>query len=319
MKIQPIFPAGIMLTVFAVLFGLTAFVIIKNKLNTLDKIFTLLRMTIIYILILVIGLRPVKTYTKYEFATKNLDVLFVVDSTMSMWAYDYDGNHSRMDGVKADVDYILKELAGSNFGLIAFDDTARVLSPFTQDIQYISDLIGLMKMPESYYASGSDMGIAYRDISSLLESSSKKENRKTIIFFISDGEITNGKKLISYADLAVYINSGAVLGYGSSAGGKIKDNYGYLYDYNTHGDAVSKIDEENLQSIANDLGIQYLNMNDGNASLAGLVELIKESSATIVEQGNGAEKYIDIYYYFAAALCIMLLIEAIMFIRRGRL
>lgn len=308
-----------MLTVFAVLFGLTAFVIIKNKLNTLDKIFTLSRMTVIYLLILIIGLRPVKTYTKYEFATKNLDVLFVVDSTMSMWAYDYNGNHPRIDGVRADVDYILKELAGSNFGLIAFDDTARVLSPFTQDMQYISDLVSVLTMPDSYYASGSDMGIAYRDIASLLESSDKKENRKTIIFFISDGEITNGKKLVSYQDLAGYIDAGAVLGYGSAEGGKMKDNYSLIYDYNTHSDAVSKIDEDNLKQIAEDLGVQYLNMNDGNASLAGLVDLIRESSATVVEQGDGAEKYIDTYYYFAAALCIMLLIEAIMFIRRGRL
>ena len=319
MKIQPIFPAGIMLTVFAVLFGATAYVIIKNKLNTLDKILTLLRMTIIYALILIIGLRPVKTYTKYEFATKNLDVLFVVDSTMSMWAYDYNGNHSRMDGVNADVDYILGELAGSNFGLIVFDDTARVLSPFTQDMQYISDLVSVMTMPDSYYASGSDMGIAYRDIASLLESSDKKENRKTIIFFISDGEITNNKKLISYQDLAVYVDSGAVLGYGSATGGKMKDKYSYIYDYNSHSDAVSKIDEDNLKQIAEDLGVQYLNMNEGNAPLAGLVDLIRESSATVVEQGNGAEKYVDTYYYFAGALCIMLLIEAIMFIRRGRL
>ncbi len=319
MKIQPIFPAGIMLAVFAVLFGLTAFVIIKNKLNTRDKIFTLLRMTVIYVLILVIGLRPVKTYTKYEFATKNLDVLFVVDSTISMWANDYNGNHTRMEGVKNDVDYILNELSGSNFGLIAFDDTARVLSPFTQDLKYISDLVGVMNMPDSYYASGSDPGIAYRDIMSLLESSDKKENRKTIVFFISDGEITNGKALTSFVEMAKYVDAGAVMGYGSLSGGRMKEKYGYVYDYGTYSDAISKIDEENLKKIADDLGVQYLNMNGGNASLAGLVELIKESSATIVEQGQGAEKYIDLYYYFAAVLCFMLLLEAVMLIRRGRL
>lgn len=319
MKIQPIFPVGIMLMIFAVLFGLTAFVIIKNKLNTLDKILTLLRLTFIYILVLVIGLRPVKTYTKYEFATKNLDVLFVVDSTISMWANDYDGGKTRMEGVKNDINLILKELSGSNFGLIAFDDTARVLSPFTQDMKYISDLVSVMTMPDSYYASGSDLSIAYRDISSLLESSDKKENRKTIVFYISDGEITNGKKLASFAELSKYIDNGAVLGYGSADGGKMKDKFGYVYDYNSHSDAISRIDENNLKKIAGDMGIEYLNMNSGNSSLTGLVELIKESSATIVEQGNGAEKYIDTYYYFAAVLCVMLLLEAVIFIRRGRL
>lgn len=319
MKTQPILPVGIMIAVFAVLFAATAIVIIRNKLNTWDKIFTLFRMSLIYLFAFIIGMRPVHTYTNYEFATKNLDVLFVVDTTMSMWANDYNGNHIRMDGVKKDVDYILNELSGSNFGLIAFDDTARVLSPFTQDMMYISDLFDLMEMPESYYASGSDMGIPYRDLSSLLESSAKKENRKTIVFFISDGEITNGKPMGSYADLAKYVDAGAVLGYGSEAGGRMKEKYGFVYDYNTHNDAVSRIDVNNLRQIAADLGVQYIDMNGGNEPLLGVVEIVKQSSATIVEQGTGAEKYNDLYFYFSGILFFLVLIEVIFFIRRGRL
>ena len=99
----------------------------------------------------------------------------------------------------------------------------------------------------------------------------------------------------------------------------MKEYHGYIYDYTTHQDAVSKIDEENLQQIASDLGVQYLNMNGGNSSLAGLVEIIKEQSTTIVEQGDGAEKYTDTYYYYAAALVVLLLIEMVIYIRKGRL
>lgn len=320
MKIQPIFSVGFMILAFAIFFGFTAYVIIKNKTKTLAKITALGRMVLIYILVFVIGLRPVKVETNYEFMTKNLDVLFVVDSTISMWALDYNGKNPRMDGVKADINYILGELAGSNFGLVTFDDNARVLAPFTQDMQYIESLLDVMITPDSYYSTGSNMSIPYRDIRSLLESSNKKENRKTIVFFISDGEVTNpNEQPVDYSEFADFINSGAVLGYGSPEGGKMKEGHGYVYDYDTYSDAISRIDEDNLKSIASDMGLVYLNMNSGNSSLQGAIEMLKEQSATVVETGDGAERYIDTYYYYAVLLIIMLLVEAVIFIRRGRL
>ncbi len=321
MSIRPMLPVGVLLLIFAAMFGGTAVLIIRNKLKTSEKIFSLIRMTVIYVLVLIIGLRPVMVETKYEFATKNLDVLFVVDNTISMWALDYNGRKERMEGVKKDVNYILNELAGSNFGLVTFDNTPHVLSPFTQDLQYIRDLFDTFEAQDSYYANGSDLSIPYQDVEALLLSSARKENRKAIVFYISDGEITNGKELRSYADLAQYIDAGAVLGYGSSEGGKMKNSYGYsyIYDYTTHKDAVSKINEDNLKKIAEDLGLEYLNMNSGNVALSGAVELIKESSKTVIEAGNGAEVQRDIYFYFAYPLMFMMILEIVLFVRRGRL
>ena len=64
MSIQPIFPLGTMLAVFAVLFGVTAYLVIKNKAKTGDRIGTLVSLTIIYVLALIIGMRPVMVETK---------------------------------------------------------------------------------------------------------------------------------------------------------------------------------------------------------------------------------------------------------------
>ena len=289
--------------------------------KTADNVFTILRLSVIYLLVLIIGLRPVSVATDYEFSAKNLDVLFVVDSTISMWAQDYNGKNTRMSGVVKDVDYIIGELAGSNFGLVTFDDTSHVLSPFTQDMKYIEDLIDIIAVPDPDYAMGSNLSVPYSDIRALLESSRKKENRKTVVFYISDGEVTNERETVSYADLADMIDTGAVLGYGSIEGGKMKNgySYSYIYDYDNHGDAISKMDEDNLKKVAEEFDVQYLNLNGGNAALAGLIELIKQQSATVVEQGFGAERYIDTYYYYALALAVMLVIELVIFIRRGRL
>ncbi|MCR5343140.1 MAG: VWA domain-containing protein [Butyrivibrio sp.] len=322
MSIRPMLPLGIMIIFFALLCGATAFVIIRNKLNIADKIFTLIRLFVIYALVFVIGCRPVILEKKYEFSTKNLDVLFVVDTTISMWAEDYNGRQTRMKGVTKDVESVIDELAGSNFGLVTFDDTSHVLSPFTQDGQYVKDLFETFVSPEVFYAKGSDLSLPYKDIDALLRSSAKKENRKTIVFYISDGEITNGKELTDYSDLAGYIDSGAVLGYGSDEGGKMKDGgegtY-YIYDYTTYDDAVSRIDEGNLQKIATDLGVPYYNMYKNNESLQGAVSMIKESSKTVTQDGKGVETAKDTYYWYAIPLALMLLLEIIMIIRRGRL
>ena len=319
MTIQPIFPIGLLFLGLVAALSVTGYFVFRNGLKTTENIFTILRLAAIYLLVFIIGLRPVTVATDYEFSTKNLDVLFVVDSTISMWAQDYNGKSPRMEGVKKDVNYILGELAGSNFGLVTFDDTSHVLSPFTQDMKYIEDLVDIIAVPDSEYALGSNLSVPFSDVKALLESSRKKENRKTVVFYISDGEVTNDKEVTSFADLADLVDSGAVLGYGSLEGGRMKEGYSYIYDYDNHGDAISRIDEANLKKIAEELGVQYLNLNGGDAALEGLIELIKQQSATIVEQGIGAERYIDTYFYYALVLAALLIFEMFIFIRRGRL
>ena len=79
------------------------------------------------------------------------------------------------------------------------------------------------------------------------------------------------------------------------------------------------IDEDNLNQIAEDLGLQYMNMNSGNDSIKGAIEIIKESSKTIIENGQGAEIQRDIYFYFAVPLAILLFVEIWLIVRRGRL
>ena len=319
MTIQPIFSIGLLLMGFVAAVGATGYYIFRNGHSISEKIFTMIRLSVIYLLVFIIGLRPVSVATDFEFSTKNLDVLFVVDTTISMWALDYDGGKPRMEGVRKDIDYILGELAGSNFGLVTFDDTAHVLSPFTQDLKYIEDTVDILERPDIEMATGSNLSVPYSDIKALLESSDKKDNRKAIVFYFSDGEKTNQNEDVSYKELAQYIDAGAVLGYGTSSGGRMKNGYTYIYNEDGSGEAISRIDEESLKRIAEELGVEYLNENLGNAALSGRIEMIKQQSTTIVERSLGAERYVDTYYWFALALAVMLIFETALFAGRGRL
>ena len=178
MIIRPILPIALLLIIFAALIACTFWGVIRTSLKRKEKIFTVLRLGIIYVLVLIIGLRPMVTDEEYEFSTRNLDVIFVVDTTISMWATDYYDGGSRIEGAKRDAKQIVDELAGSNFALMTFDDQSHVISPCTQDMEHVKTLLDTLAPPGYEYAGGSDMSLPYKDLESLLLSSSRKEERK---------------------------------------------------------------------------------------------------------------------------------------------
>ena len=307
----------ILIAVFIAIYVLK--LIRKDKLWV--KIFAIFRWLMILGLIFLINLRPMKKDYKAEVEMKNLDVLFVVDSTISMWAEDMETKSAkRMDSVKEDIKYIMTELEGSNFALIKFDNNSQILAPFTMDSRNVLDAIDTIKIPDRYYANGSSMNVPYDDMERLLTSSSEKKQRKTILFFMSDGEITNGSTLKDYSPFRSLIDAGAVLGYGTEEGGKMRytDYNNYIIDPTTNKEALSVIDEENLNTLSEEMGIDYIHMTD-TYKVTYLLAAIKSGSVITVEETDDMVSYDDVYHYFCIPLLILLLLELVIFVRRGRL
>ena len=179
-----------------------------------------------------------------------------------------------------------------------------------------------MQIAEELYATGSTPNIVLDDMLKVLKASKEKENRKRIVFFISDGEITNNENLKSFAELKKYVDGGAVLGYGTTSGGymKVTDRYSgstsYLEDKTDYSiypypKAVSKIDESNLKAIANDMGIDYINMSK-QANVNSKINEVKKKyeDASSVENKNG---YTDLYFVFAVPLLGLLVYEFVVY------
>ena len=53
-----------------------------------------------------------------EVISNDLDVLFVVDNTISMIAEDYNGDNTRLSAVKEDIKHIVEELEGAKFSIV---------------------------------------------------------------------------------------------------------------------------------------------------------------------------------------------------------
>lgn len=260
----------------------------------------------------------------------DLSVLFVVDTSVSMRALDYNGNKERMQGVINDCCYIINELHGSKFSIITFGDTAQRIIPFTTDSDMVQAEIKSIKLENDFYAKGSSMNIVKDIFEKTLEDESKRQNRNTkfIVFFITDGEITKeGESLNSFVDIKKYILDGAILGYGTANGGKMinstyVDNpssdfyYKYYYDSsNKKVTALSKLDERNLKQISTDLGIDYIQMNRQN-NVAYKLKSIKEQISNSQLTEEKIKSYQDIYFYFAIPLVVLLIINFVIQKRR---
>lgn len=303
MRIFPIIPIWIMIIICTILL----FIIWKSNRKNIIQI-------IIVIFLFLINLRIMIPSNNSQTLTNNLDVLFVIDNTISMNAEDYDGTKTRLYAVKKDCQYIIKRLNGARFSIITFNNTAKIVIPYTRDTNITSEAIDIIEPLNELYAKGSSLNTPIDTIISSLKSSQKKEQRIRILFFISDGEITDNSTLKSFKEIANITNNGAILGYGTEQGGymKSKNSYSeqseYLKDSSKNFEkAISKIDENNLKTIAKDINIDYIYM-DKQSNINKKLEEIKNMINNDIES-NDKSTYDDTYYILVIPLLILLIVE----------
>ena len=215
MKLFPIIPIWIMLIICI---SLIIYIIIKKR--------DLLQILII-ILLFIINLRIMIPSNNSKTIKNDLDILFVIDNTISMNALDYNGSNTRLSGVKEACNYIIDELNGSRFSVITFDNTSRIVTPYTYDTNITREAISIMTPINELYAKGSSIDVSLDSIMYSLKNSKKKNDNNRIIFFISDGENTSNNSIKSFKSISKYISDGAVLGYGTKKGGYMKDESEY--------------------------------------------------------------------------------------------
>lgn len=258
----------------------------------------------------------------------NLNVLFVIDNTISMLANDMGEGKLRADTAKEDCMKIIEELDGAKFSVISFNNTATVLAPFSYNSDHAASVISTLYPIEELYARGSSLNTPKEAMLEALKSVG--EGQKTAVFYISDGEITNDDALQSFSELSEYIDGGAVLGYGTKNGGTMKvynkwqETYEEVMDETEwpYVQAVSRIDEKNLNSLSKDLGIKYENMTE-NGDLSDVISSLKsriEISEVHEETDDNGTEYINppkyYGYYFLIPVALLMIVNAFYVVRR---
>lgn len=288
-------------------------------------IFHYIRQILILILLFVINLRIMVPGKDVNNLSSRVDILFVIDNTISMLAEDYDGDSRRIDAVKEDCKYIMEQFPGASFSVVTFGNSVKKMMPYTIDSNMALQAIEVLNGQTEYYANGTSLN----DVMSKLDDILKNErDTYKMIFFISDGEVISSEELKSYDELEQYVDAGAVLGYGTKKGGAMrplkfagddeKPEYLYYYDddYNEV-KAISKIDEENLKQIAEDLGIDYVHMTKQSQINEEIKKLQKEIGKHGAYDENDSKKgYVEIYYFFVIPLLLLLIFDYVYYKRK---
>lgn len=281
MTFQPLLPWPILIGAVLVALGLTA-LRLRGDDRPRAPVFRSLGMIL---LVAFIALDPAVTGGKVAALRSDADVLFVVDTTGSMAAEDYNGDAPRLDGVRADLLALVAEFPGAHFGLITFDSKARMVVPWTTDIGAVTSAVELLRQERTMYARGSALDLP---VPAMARALPRTEDGSTysVVFYVSEGEQTADADEPDLRSLRPSIDAGAVLGYGTTEGGRMRLYTGregtldqYIPEPETDEDAISRIDEETLNAIAADLGIRYVHRTEP-AGIADLAAGIADGART---------------------------------------
>lgn len=244
------------------------------------------------------------------------DVVIVVDTTASIVAEDWDDGQQRLEGVRQDVQSIVEEYPGARFALITFDASAELRLPLTTDTTALISSLEILHPEVTSQSRGSSIGIANRMLEQTLSAAAESAaDRSRMVFYLGDGEQTITGAPESFADSAPYIDAGSVLGYGTSEGGPMTITTGSIagstdgptggYIQYQGGPAMSVIDDANLQTIADELGVGF-QLRSPDTTLA--LPAAPATTQNYTDSGS-VGNVIELYWIFALVMVVLLGVE----------
>lgn len=244
-----------------------------------------------------------------ETLATDTDIVLVVDTTASIVAEDWNGDEPRLDGVRADVQTIVDEYPGARFALITFDASADLRMPLTTDTTALVSSLEVLRPEVTSQSRGSSIGIANQLLTDTLSNAAEASpDRSRMVFYFGDGEQTVTTAPEPFDGSEKFTDAGAVLGYGTAEGGPMKlttggvDGSSSEYIEYQGQNALSVIDEANLEAIAADLGVQYQHRT-ADAELT----LPDAPSTTTGYAESGAVGNVTELYWIAALVVVALL------------
>ena len=234
------------------------------------------------------------------------DIVLVVDTTASIVAEDWGDGEPRLDGIRDDVQALVEEYPGARFALITSDAAAELRMPLTTDTTALMGSLEVLRPEVTSQSRGSSIGIAAPLLSETLASAAESSpDRSRMVFYFGDGEQTVDTPPESFSSSEKYTDSGAVFGYGTAEGGPMRITTGGVSDQGDDyiqyqgADALSVIDESNLEAIADELGVEYAHRT------ADAAPALPEAPSTTTDYADSGEVGNVIELYWIAALVIL--------------
>ena len=320
MTFSPLAPLAAYIILSILLLGLVSYFFVKELRTPGHDDATLLdwsRRLGITVLVIFIGFGPGTMVESTETARANVDVFFVVDRTGSMAAEDYGDREPRLVGVRQDIMDIVKMLPGSRFAAVSFDSDAARQLPLTTDTNALRIWTQNLTQEVTVYSQGSSVNRVHRELFNTLQDSAEKypQNQRVVVFMTDAENTTEDDVRESFADLAQFIDDGAVLVYGTEEGGPMlrydpfDDTPEYIVDYNDTDspNAISNADLAEGQALATEMGLKFVHLTEPTDLTATFAEIDPE--VVSVEGGRVVEVFQLKIWPFAIGLAALLVWE----------
>ncbi|MCV7281800.1 VWA domain-containing protein [Mycolicibacterium flavescens] len=259
----------------------------------------------------------------------DVNLILVVDRSVTSRVADYGDKQARMVGIRDDITALLDEYRGARVAMIGFATKAAVDWPLSADEfgfrAYAKNLsaYSLTAFDAVDYINPTSPNDPLRQ---QLEQTRKGYPRaQNVVFYFGDG--TLGSK-VQYEPFDVptdLITGGAVFGYGTANGGPIPGSFAagrkaYLPVAGTSTLMNSSVDEQRLESIADSLKLPYFHREAGQDITPVLPAVNAGSMPDVVDAGRGDPMVgrTEWYWVFALLASALVLVEMILTVREYR-
>ncbi len=313
MIFQPIIPVAWLLIAAALLTAFTIFCVFRKPMRR-SHIF---RRIAIVAFILIAFARPMAGNENIERVVSDLNLFFVVDNSGSMATKDMEGGERyRFEVAKADIKKIIRTFPSARYSMVVLDYDIYQSLPLTSDASMATAAADALRPRKSNATSGTDL-------SDLLEFATKRikkynernPDRRSILFLLTDGEESNDKPTELPKNLSGELSGGIVIGYGTEKGGMVprisNDNQILENEFireNTMSDEyhISRLNENNLKTIANKLNARFIRRDD-TGELPNDLDSYFWSN---MKSADSAVGKIDLYWIAAVIIIGLLLWDA---------
>jgi Ca-activated chloride channel homolog len=261
--------------------------------------------------------------------TASVNVFFVVDRSVDSRVEDFADQKSRMSGIRSDIGALMDQYPRARFAVIGFASSAGPDWPLSDDMWGLKPMVnGLSPYTEvppdaMYQVNAAAANDVLRD--KLAQASQQYPGAKNLVFYFGEGaggsRVPQGGFDLPQGALA----GGAVLGYGTPAGGLIQQGYidgtlAYMGDPQNNTPAISGINEDTLKAIAGELGVPYFHRDNG--PITPVVPAVDLGGG----QGSGDSPVIasvtvertELYWVFTALATALVLGEIYLSVREFR-
>lgn len=240
------------------------------------------------------------------FKVKQAQVI-IADMSLSMYSTDLAPN--RLTRAKFKIKDLIARLSEGETGLIAYAGDAFVISPMTQDVANLNNLLPALN-PQIMPVYGSNPAIAIDRALELLNQTQYKQGQ---IYLVTDG-LEPGDSLAITQQLKNTQFSLNILGVGTTKGAPIKLPNDQLLKDDNGNIVIPKLQPNILRNLANTLSGRYSNLTNDQSDIDFITGTVSPDD---IDEQTQDKQFGDQWHEVGPYLVLLILPFALIAFRRG--